>query len=112
MGSQQAGNSRYLGQLLHFAIIRRPFTNENVIATASSTKTTANRRFSGAYIAERRDAPRDTPRLMLNSMESRWLLLENLSRFNANDDTAMGNAIANELEFPIDSTRAVRIAEG
>lgn len=50
--------------------------------------------------------------MVLNSIDSRWLLLRNLIRFSANDDSAMGDATAKELRFMLDSNSAVSMAEG
>jgi hypothetical protein len=66
----------------------------------------------GAFTAERREAPTDTPRITLSIRESRWFFSRNLNRFTAKDDNAIGNAITNEFMFIIDSNSKVTTADG
>jgi len=73
---------------------------------------TANCMLLGALTAERREVATDIPRITLSIGESRWFLSRNLNRFTAKVDNAIGNAIANELMFMIDSNSKVTTADG
>jgi len=58
---------------------------------------TNGRRSSGAYAAEKNEAPREIPRLALRRMERRWFLIPNLNKFTAKNDIARMIVSANEF---------------